>query len=83
MPYVRHRFGKTYFRAQGKKSAGIPFVALHGGPGGTSGINELFFKLARNRKVYIYDQIGGGRSSPTPKSKWTMKDPSRRARHTS
>jgi proline iminopeptidase len=73
MPYIKHRLGRTYYQSAGKKSSAVPLIALHGGPGGTSSINELFLKLAGDRKVFIYDQLGGGKSGSTPKSKWTMK----------
>ncbi|WP_027480479.1 alpha/beta hydrolase [Deinococcus pimensis] len=43
-----------------------PVVYLHGGPGGyalTSGTRDLFARLARRGfDVYLYDQVGGGRS---------------------
>lgn len=73
MPYIEHKLGRTYYQVRGRASAkGIPLVCLHGGPGGQSKRLQTFFDLARDRKVYIYDQVGGGRSSATGKRQWRI-----------
>lgn len=41
---------------------GIPLLALHGGPGGTSCGLQLLYPLADERPVIRYDQLGTGRS---------------------
>ena len=74
MPYVDHKFGKTYFQVRGSKRArGLPLVCLHGGPGGYSRYMTDLFALSGDRQVFIYDQIGGGRSSEIASPRWTIK----------
>lgn len=73
MPFIEHRFGKTYYQRRGsKKAPGLPLVCLHGGPGGHSRYMTDLFELSCERRVFIYDQIGGGRSSATNRSRWTI-----------
>ena len=73
MPYLKHQFGQTFYQLRGsKRSSGLPIICLHGGPGGHSRFMTDLFKLADNRQVVIYDQIGGGRSSPTGKKLWKV-----------
>ena len=73
MPYLKHQFGQTFYQLRGSKQAsGLPIICLHGGPGGHSHFMTDLFKLADNRQVIIYDQIGGGRSSPTEKKHWKV-----------
>jgi proline iminopeptidase len=73
MPYIEHRYGNTYYESRGRKSAkGMPLVCLHGGPGGHSHRMKDLFKLSDDRQVFIYDQIGGGRSSATTPSQWKI-----------
>ena len=53
---------------------GIPLVALHGGPGGTSCGLVLLEELGSERPVLRYDQLGSGRSGrPDDLSLWTVK----------
>jgi proline iminopeptidase len=74
VPYVDHKFGKTYFQVRGSKRArGLPLVCLHGGPGGYSRYMTDLFALSGDRQVFIYDQIGGGRSSEIASPRWTIK----------
>ena len=72
MASVKHKFGETFFISRGRKGDNIPLVALHGGPGGSSEGLRPLLELSSNRKVYIYDQVGGGKSSPTPKRLWNI-----------
>ncbi|MEL7043739.1 MAG: proline iminopeptidase-family hydrolase [Pseudomonadota bacterium] len=52
-------------------AGGIPLVALHGGPGGTSCGLQLLYPLADERPVLRYDQLGTGRSGrPRDASLW-------------
>jgi proline iminopeptidase len=57
----------AYFHFEGKKPAKpTPIIYLHGGPGGfvTSRDTAVFSKLSDDGyDVYLYDQIGSGRSS--------------------
>ncbi len=49
-----------------------PLITLHGGPGsGHKNLVELF-TLATDRKVYLYDQIGCGKSSKLNKNKYSI-----------
>lgn len=67
MSHLSHKFGKTYYLAKGRKSKCAPLICLHGGPGGThQSFLPLTEKLAE-RKVLVYDQIGGGKSTPLDK----------------
>lgn len=72
MPYLKHRYGRTYYLSKGRKSGKIPLIGLHGGPGGTLAGLKPLFRLADDRKVYIYDQIGGGKSSATSEKQWKI-----------
>ena len=72
MPYIKHQLGKTYYKVAGRKNKNIPLVFLHGGPGGTLKSNEPLLKLSSDRPVYIYDQLGCGRSSLTSSNKWNI-----------
>lgn len=73
MPYIEHKLGKTYYQRRGRKTVkGLPLVCLHGGPGGQSTRMAPLFELADERQVFLYDQIGGGRSSATKKQHWTI-----------
>lgn len=71
MAKIKHSLGTTYFEKKGRKNK-TPIVCLHGGPGGTSKNQRAMFALSDERQVYIYDQIGGGKSSQIEKSKWKI-----------
>lgn len=74
LAHVKHKFGKTHYvvhkaKIKNKKT---PIIFLHGGPGGTH-LSFLPLKsLARDRDIYMYDQIGGGSSSATTSKLWTI-----------
>lgn len=53
--------GPVYYRIEGS-GAGIPLLAVHGGPGGTSCGFLQYAPLTRDRPVVMFDQLGGGRS---------------------
>lgn len=73
MPFIEHRYGRTYYQSRGARSLkGLPLVCLHGGPGGHSRFMTDLFALADERRVFIYDQVGGGRSSATKPSLWRV-----------
>ena len=72
MAYVHHEFGRTYYTRKGRNRS-IPIVYLHGGPGGVHKADAPLFQLADKRQVYAYTQVGGGKSSPTPKKYWNIK----------
>jgi len=55
--------GRVAFRVLGRASDGIPVLAVHGGPGGTScGQASTLGGLAASRPVVVYDQLGSGHS---------------------
>ncbi len=73
MPYIQHKLGKTFYLSQGpKNTSNLPIVGLHGGPGSTHSGRLALLNLSNKRKVYIYDQIGGGKSSVTQQKHWTI-----------
>ncbi len=72
MPYIEHKYGKTFYTKKGSGKQ-IPIIMLHGGPGGTHNPNSPIFDLAKERQVYCYTQIGSGKSSATQKKHWTIK----------
>jgi proline-specific peptidase len=62
--YVDFRGYRTWFRGVG--DGGIPLLALHGGPGSTHHYFAPLERLADERAVVLYDQIGcGGSDRPT------------------
>ncbi len=72
MSYLLHSLGRTFYKSKGSLRKETPLIALHGGPGGMSLGLEPLLSLSGHRKVFIYDQIGGGRSSKIPKKKWAI-----------
>jgi len=73
MAKVEHKYGITYYETKGRKDSGVPLICLHGGPGGTSLGHRPMLQLADDRKVFIYDQIGAGRSSKLKPSQYKIK----------
>ena len=71
MAFVNHRFGKTHYTRKGRRGK-IPIIWLHGGPGGVHQPDSKVFTLAKDRHVYCYTQVGGGRSSSTGKRHWNI-----------
>jgi proline iminopeptidase len=64
--------GKVWYRKIGN-GPGVPLLALHGGPGGTSCRFEVLAPLANERPVIFYDQLGSGRSEhPTDTTLWNF-----------
>jgi proline iminopeptidase len=64
--------GRVWYRRMGGGS-GIPLLAVHGGPGGTSCRFAALAPLADERPVIYYDQLGSGRSDhPADTTLWTM-----------
>ena len=62
--------GPVWYKVSGSGD-GLPIVALHGGPGGTSCGYSLLEKLGDQRPVIRYDQLGSGRSGrPDDPSLW-------------
>jgi proline iminopeptidase len=64
--------GKVWYRKIGN-GPGVPLLALHGGPGGTSCRFEVLAPLANERPVIFYDQLGSGRSEhPADTALWNF-----------
>ncbi len=64
--------GKVWYRKIGD-GPGIPLLALHGGPGGSSCRFEILAPLANERPIIFYDQLGSGRSEhPTDTALWNF-----------
>jgi len=65
--------GRVWYRRLGEGD-GLPFLILHGGPGGAAYYLEPFAeRMAASRPVVIYDQLGCGRSEqPDDTSLWTL-----------
>ncbi len=64
--------GKVWYRKIGH-GPGVPLLAMHGGPGGTSCRFEVLAPLANERPIIFYDQLGSGRSEhPTDTTLWNL-----------
>lgn len=74
MSFVKHKFGKTFYvkHSSKRKNKKTPIIFLHGGPGGTHNYFLPLKSLAKDRDIYMYDQIGGGQSSEIAQKIWTI-----------
>lgn len=64
--------GPVWYRVLGE-GPGIPILAVHGGPGGTSCSFLDLAPLAVGRKLIVFDQLGSGRSGrPADRSLWNV-----------
>lgn len=62
-----------YYKICGPANAAkTPLLALHGGPGGSHNYLLGLAKLATDRQVIFYDQIGGGLSERPQRITWTF-----------
>src|SRR5947208_16659592 len=63
--YAEFRGYRTWYRVAGELGSGAtPLLALHGGPGSTHHYFAPLERLAAERPVVVYDQIGCGNSNP-------------------
>jgi len=70
--FVEVTGGPVWYSVTGT-GQGIPLLALHGGPGGTSCNFSLLESLGDQRPVIRYDQLGSGRSGrPDDLSLWEV-----------
>jgi proline iminopeptidase len=70
--YVEVRGGRVWYRVVGG-GGGVPLLALHGGPGFTYDYLEPLARLADDRPVVFYDQLGSGRSDrPADPALWRI-----------
>src|SRR6184192_1368510 len=71
--YVDFRGSRTWYRVVGERSAqGVPLLALHGGPGSTHNYFAPLERLADQRPVVLYDQIGCGNSDRPQDIEWSV-----------
>ncbi len=70
--YIEVEGGKVWYEIVGSGRA-IPLLLLHGGPGATSYYLEPLKRLADERPIIFYDQLGCGRSDrPSESALWTV-----------
>jgi L-proline amide hydrolase len=71
--YVDYRGYRTWYRAVGElRSGAVPLLALHGGPGSTHHYFAPLERLAGERPVVLYDQIGCGSSDRPSDLEWSV-----------
>src|SRR5919197_2217733 len=71
--YVDFRGHRTWYRVVGDRASGAaPLLALHGGPGSTHNYFAPLERLADERPVVLYDQLGCGRSEPSGDVDWSV-----------
>src|SRR5437660_5059485 len=68
--YVDFRGYRTWYRSAGDK--GTPLLALHGGPGSTHSYFAPLERLAEERRIVVYDQIGCGNSDRPTDVEWSV-----------
>ena len=69
--YLERPIGRTWYRLTGDPGR-TPLVALHGGPGSTHNYFAPLERLADERPVVVYDQLGCGRSEPAEDVEWSV-----------
>src|SRR6266571_4825658 len=71
--YADFRGYRTWYRVAGELGSGAtPLLALHGGPGSTHHYFAPLERLARERPVVVYDQIGCGGSDRPQDIEWSV-----------
>jgi proline-specific peptidase len=71
--YVDFRGYRTWYRVAGNlDSEATPLLALHGGPGSTHHYFAPLERLAEDRPVVVYDQIGCGSSDRPNDLQWSV-----------
>jgi proline-specific peptidase len=71
--YVAFRGYRTWYRAVGDLESGYaPLLALHGGPGSTHYYFAPLERLADERAVVLYDQLGCGGSDRPTDVEWSV-----------
>src|SRR5919198_1394013 len=68
--YVDLRGYRTWYRSVGER--GTPLLAFHGGPGSTHHYFAPLERLAGERRVVVYDQIGCGGSDRPTDLEWSV-----------
>jgi L-proline amide hydrolase len=71
--YVQYRGYRTWYHVAGDLASGaVPLLALHGGPGSTHNYFAPLERLADERPVVLYDQIGCGKSERPQDIEWRV-----------
>jgi len=71
--YIDFRGYRTWYRIAGELGSGAtPLLALHGGPGSTHHYFAPLERLAAERPVVVYDQIGCGGSDRPHDIEWSV-----------
>ena len=68
--FLERPLGRTWYRVTGEGGR-TPLVCLHGGPGSTHNYFRPLERLADERRVVMYDQLGCGRSD-RPEVEWSL-----------
>jgi pimeloyl-ACP methyl ester carboxylesterase len=69
--YLERPVGRTWYRVTGEGGR-TPLVCLHGGPGSTHNYFRPLERLADERPVVLYDQLGCGRSDRPADVAWSL-----------
>src|SRR2546429_8052456 len=71
--YAEFRGYRTWYRVAGELGSGAtPLLALHGGPGSTHHYFAPLERLADERPVVVYDQLGCGSSDHPRDIEWSL-----------
>jgi L-proline amide hydrolase len=71
--YADFRGYRTWYQVAGELGPGVtPLLALHGGPGSTHHYFAPLERLAEERPVVVYDQIGCGGSDRPQDIEWSV-----------
>ena len=69
--WVERPIGRTWYRVTGKHGR-APLLCLHGGPGSTHNYFAPLERLADERPIVLYDQLGCGRSDRPTDVEWRL-----------
>jgi pimeloyl-ACP methyl ester carboxylesterase len=69
--FLERPVGRTWYRVTGEAGR-TPLVCLHGGPGSTHNYFRPLERLAAERPVVLYDQLGCGRSDRPEDVSWSL-----------
>jgi proline-specific peptidase len=71
--FVNVTGGRVWYGVEGATSPGVPLLTIHGGPGATHDYLEPLARLADERPVVFYDQLGSGSSDrPNDPGLWSV-----------
>ncbi len=71
--YLKNKEGKTWYEIYGGNKTKPPLLVVHGGPGFPHDYLQPLAKLADERQIIFYDQLGCGKSDRLPNNDhWTL-----------